>query len=210
VGSPGANTQVIQKAIQQFVTDYNSAITQIQTQLSQTPSRSDPTQGTLYGDTDLQQLLGNMRQMMSATVGGLTGSMSSMLNLGVSTGATTGGGAPSQSAIAGNLTLDSGALASALANNFSGARSVLQSFSISFSWMVNDVAAPGGTLDRRIQDDQSQYGNLATQISNLQALNAQKQASLIQEFANMEAALSNNQSTSSWLTSQLSALPSIK
>jgi flagellar hook-associated protein 2 len=207
VGSPGANTQTVQTAIQQFVKDYNSAITQIQTQLSQTPSSSDPTQGTLYGDTSLQQLLGNMRQMMSATVGGLTGSMSSMLNLGVSTGATTGGGAPSQSAIAGNLTLDTGALASALANNFSGARSVLQSFSISFLWMVNDVAAPGGTLDSRIQDDQSQYSNLSTQISTLQALNAQKQASLVQEFANMEAALSNNQSTASWLTSQISALP---
>jgi flagellar hook-associated protein 2 len=208
VGSPGANTQAVQTALQQFVTDYNSALTQIQTQLSQTPSSSDPTQGTLYGDTDLQQLLYSMRNQLTNTVGGLTGSMKSMLDLGVSTGATTGSGAPSQNAIAGNLTLDTGKLASALASNFGGVRSVLQSFSITFSFMVENESAPGGTLDTRIQDDKSQYSNLATQITNLQALNAQKQASLVQEFANMEAALSNNQSTASWLTSQISALPS--
>jgi flagellar hook-associated protein 2 len=208
VGSPGANTQAVQTALQQFITDYNSALTQIQTQLSQTPSSSDPTQGTLYGDTDLQQLLYGMRNQLTATVGGLTGSMKSMLDVGVSTGATTGGGAPSQSAIAGNLTLDTGKLASALASNFGGVRSVLQSFSISFSWMVDDMSAAGGTLDVRIRDDKSQYSNLANQITSLQAQNAQKQASLVQQFANMESALSSNQSTASWLTSQISALPS--
>jgi flagellar hook-associated protein 2 len=208
VGSPGANTQAVQTAIQQFVTDYNSALTQIQTQLSQAPSSSDPTQGTLNGDMSLQQVLSSMRQQLTATVGGLTGSMKSMLDVGVSTGSTTGGGAPSQSAIAGNLTLDTGKLASALASNFGGVRSVLQSFSIQFSWLVNDVAAPGGTIDMRMRGESTQINSLASQLSNLQAVNAQKQASLVQQFANMEAALSNNQSTASWLNSQISAVPS--
>jgi flagellar hook-associated protein 2 len=208
VGSPGANTQAVQTAIQQFVTDYNSALTQIQTQLSQAPSSSDPTQGTLNGDMSLQQVLSSMRQQLTAAVGGLSGSMKSMLDVGVSTGGTTGGGAPSQSAIAGNLTLDTGKLASALASNFGGVRSVLQSFSIRFSWMVNDVAAPGGTIDMRMRGESTQINSLASQISNLQAMNAQKQASLVQQFATMEAALSNNQSTASWLNSQISALPS--
>ena len=73
VGSPAPSTQNIQTAVQQFITDYNSAISTIQTQLTQAPSSSDPTQGTLFGDSDLQQLLSNMREQMDATVGGLTG-----------------------------------------------------------------------------------------------------------------------------------------
>jgi flagellar hook-associated protein 2 len=208
VGSPGANTQAVQTAIQQFITDYNSALTAINAQLSQKPSSSDPTQGTLYGDTDLQQMLSNMRQKMTASFGGLAGSMSSMLNLGVSTGATSGGGAPSQSAIAGNLTLDTGTLSSALQSNFSGVQSVLQSFSINFSWLVDDVSAAGGTIDQRMRGDSSQISSLANQITDLQAANTQKQNSLVQQFAAMEAALSSNQSTASWLNSQIAALPS--
>ena len=53
--TPAPSTQNITTAVQQFVTDYNAAVTQIQTQLAQTPSSSDPTQGTLFGDSDLQR-----------------------------------------------------------------------------------------------------------------------------------------------------------
>lgn len=209
VGSPAPSQQNIQTAVQKFITDYNSAITQIQTQLSQAPSSSDPTQGTLYGDTDLQQLLSSMRQQMVATVGGLTGSMSSMLNIGVSTGASTGTGGISQSALAGDLTLDASTLTAALTSNSSGVKSMLTSWSIHFSNIVDNEGAPGGTISVRIQADNTQSSNLATQIQNLTEANTVKQHQLVQEFAAMEAALSQNQSTSNWLTSQLAALPSI-
>jgi len=207
VGAPGPSTQNIQTAVQQFITDYNSAISTIQTQLSQAPSSSDPTQGTLFGDSDLQQLLSSMREQMDATVGGLTGSITSMLNIGVSTGAASGSSAPSQSSINGNLTLDVTALTQALTSNGSAVKSMLQSWSISFSNLVNNEAAPGGTISSRIQGDDSQISYLTTQISNLNAANAAKQEELVDEFAQMEAALSSSQSTSSWLTSQISALP---
>ena len=209
VGSPAPNQQNIQTAVQQFITDYNSAITQIQTQLTQTPSKSDPTQGTLYGDTDLEQLLSTMRQQMVATVGGLTGSMSSMLNIGVSTGASTGSSGISQSALAGNLTLNASTLTAALTSNASGVKSMLTSWSIGFSNIVDTEAGPGGTISVRLQNDTSQSSYLNTQIQNLTEANQIKQNQLVQEFAAMEAALSQNQSTSNWLTSQLAALPTI-
>jgi flagellar hook-associated protein 2 len=208
VGAPAPSSQNIQTAVQKFVTDYNSAITQIQTQLSQTPSSSDPTQGTLYGDSDLQQLLGSMRQLMTSAVGGLTGSMSSMLNIGVSTGATTGSGTVSQTALAGDLTLDTNALSTALASNATGVHQMMQSWSIGFSALVNGEAGAGGTISSRVQADTSQSSFLSTQIANLTEANQVKQNQLVKEFAAMEAALSQNQSTASWLTSQLAALPS--
>jgi flagellar hook-associated protein 2 len=207
VGSPAPSAQNIQTAVQQFITDYNSAISTIQTQLTQAPSSSDPTQGTLFGDSDLQQLLSNMREQMDATVGGLTGNITSMLDIGVSTGAASGSSAPSQSSISGNLTLDASALTQALTSNGSAVKSMLQSWSINFSFMVDNEASPGGTIDSRIQGDDTQINYLTTQISNLNAANAAKQQQLVNEFAQMEAELSSSQSTSSWLTSQINALP---
>src|SRR5690349_17656623 len=102
VGAPAPSTQNIQTAVQKFITDYNSAITQVQTQINQTPSSSDPTKGTLYNDSGLRNLLSGMRQQMTQTLSGLSGSYNSMLQIGVSTGATTGTGAVSTSALAGN------------------------------------------------------------------------------------------------------------
>jgi flagellar hook-associated protein 2 len=207
VGSPAPSTTNIQAAVQQFVTDYNSAISTIQTQLAQAPSSSDPTQGTLFGDSDLQQLLSTMRQQMDATVGGLTGGVTSMLDIGVSTGAASGSGAPSQSAISGNLTIDANALTQALTNNSTGVHQMLQSWSIGFSFMVDNEASPGGVISQRIQGDSTQINYLGNQIDNLNTANAAKQADLVQQFAQMEAMLSSSQSTSSWLTSQIASLP---
>jgi flagellar hook-associated protein 2 len=210
VGAPAPSTQNIQTAVQKFITDYNSAITQIQTQLNQPPSSSDPTQGTLYNDSDLRNLLSSMRQQMTQTLSGLSGSYNSMLQIGVSTGAATGTGTISTSSLAGDLTLDTNALSTALSSDPTSVHQMMQSWSIKFSSLVDREAGPGGTMSTRIQTDTSRNSFLATQISNLQEANQVKQNQLVKEFAAMEAALSQNQSTASWLTNQLNALPTIK
>jgi flagellar hook-associated protein 2 len=210
VGAPAPSTQNIQTAVQKFITDYNSAITQIQTQLTQTPSRSDPTQGTLYNDSDLRNLLSSMRQQMTQTLSGLPGSYHSMLQIGVSTGSSTGSGTISASSLAGDLNLNTNALTTALTSDPTSVHQMMQSWSIKFSSLVDPEAGPGGTMSTRIQTDTTRNSFLATQISNLQKANQLKQSQLVKEFAAMEAALSQNQSTASWLTNQLNALPTIK
>lgn len=206
VGAPGPSSQNIQAAIQTFIKDYNSAIGQIQTQLSQAPSSSDPTQGTLYGDPELTSLLSNMRQAMYASGSGLPSGLSSMLDIGVGTGAANGG-ATSQSELSGDLTLNTSTFANALQTNANGVQQVLTSWGLSFSNLVNNEAAAGGTLDTRVQGDNSQISNLATQLSNLQIANTQKQSTLVAQFAKMESVLAQNQSESTWLTSQIASLP---
>lgn len=211
VAAPAPSSTNISAAVQQFVTDYNSAITSIQTQLAQTPSSSDPTQGTLYGDSGLRELLGSMRTMMYQTFSGsATGSgMQTMLDLGVSTGATTGSGAVSQTALSGDLTVDTTALTSALQSNALGFQQVLEGWANSFSSLVGVASQPGGTIDSRIQGDDSQVADMASRISDMQEALTDKQNSLVQEFATLEGALSSNQSTSSWLTSQIASLPTV-
>jgi flagellar hook-associated protein 2 len=209
VSPPGPNTQSIQTAVQTFISAYNSVLSQIQNQLSQTPVKGQPTAGTLYGDPALQGLITSMREAMDATAGGLPqgATITSMLSIGVSTGAARGNAAPSQSSINGQLTLDTASLTSALQSNPYGVLQMLQSWSQSFTTIVNPQAAPGGAISSRLNADSSQISALGNQIEAMQVALNEKQNQLQRQFAAMEAALSQNQSTSAWLTSQINALP---
>lgn len=207
VGTPNLSTSQIQNAITTFVNSYNSVIDAVNTQLTTPPSTSDPTVGTLYGDPELSGLLSSMREAMYSSDPTLPSSMSSLMNIGVSTGAATGAATPNQSAVSGHLTLDTNALTQAIQSNPSGVVNVLKSFSQSFSNLVNNVAQTGGTLDTRIQGDSSEISDLTNQINLMQSSLTDKQNQLTQQFAALEGALSQSQSTSSWLSSQLASLP---
>ena len=206
VDPPAPSTSAIQTALQQFVTDYNTAVSDIQTQLAQTPSSSSPSTGSLYDDQDLSNLLSEMRTAMVSSISGVESSMSNMLDLGVSTGTTTGSAAPSQSAIDGDLTLDSTTLTSAVQSDPTAVQQLLAGWSSSFATLVNNEAAPGGTIDQRVSANTSEINDLGQQISTMQTSLADQQQQLVNEFAAMESALSQNQSESSYLTSQLSQL----
>jgi flagellar hook-associated protein 2 len=207
VAAPAPSTANIQKAVQQFATDYNSAISAIQTQLTQQPSSTDPTQGTLFGDSELKDLLTQMRSAMYGSSAGSSPGMSSMLDLGLSTGATTGSGAPSSASLSGTLTLNVTALTNALTANPTGAQSMLEGWANSFSTIVKSASDPGGTIAMRVSGDTQQISNMDGRIADMQAALADKQTALTNQFAQLEAALSSNQSEASWLTSQIAALP---
>lgn len=207
VGTPSVSTSQIESAVQTFITSYNAVLDQINGQLSHAPSSSDPTVGQLYGDTELSSLVSNMRQAMYRSDPTLPAGMSSLNNIGISTGAATGSATPNQSAISGHLTLDTSALDQAIQTNPSGVVNVLKSFSTNFANLVNAVAQPGGTIDTRMQGDSSRVADLGNQIAAMQSALADKQTQLQQQFAALEGALSQNQSTSSWLTTQLTNLP---
>jgi flagellar hook-associated protein 2 len=209
VSPPAPNSQSIQTAVQAFVTSYNQVISQIQTQLSTSPSSSDPTVGTLFGDPDLRDLLSNMRTAMYTSGSGLPQGMASMLDIGVSTGAASGAALPSQNSINGNLTLDVNTFTQALQNNPSGFTAVLKSWSQSFSGIVDQESQVGGTLDSRIQGDNQQISDISNRIQGMQETLNAKQTALQAQFAALEATLSQNQSTASWLASQIGALPTI-
>ncbi len=209
VGAPAPNSTNISNAISTFVTQYNKVISDIQTQLSQAPSSTDPTQGTLYGDPELQDLLTSMRSMMYSSGSGLPAGAATMDDIGVSTGATTGNGAEAASALAGNLTLDPTVLSNMLSSNASGVQAIMKNWSSSFVSLADNASDPGGTIASRITGDNSQISNLGNQISSMQSALTDKQNFLVQEYAQLEAALSSNQSQSSWLTSQIASLPGV-
>jgi flagellar hook-associated protein 2 len=207
VASPAVSSSNVETAINTFITQYNKVISDIQTQLSTAPSSSDPTTGTLYEDPELSGLLASMREAMYSTQAGSGASIQSMLDIGVSTGATTGSGAVSQSALNGTLQFDSSTLESALQSDPTGVQQMMVAFGATFSTTVGAVADPGGGIDARIQGDDQQISDLGNQISAMQAALNDKQSQLVQQFAQLESALSTNQSQASWLTSQIASLP---
>jgi flagellar hook-associated protein 2 len=209
VGAPAPNAENISGAINTFVTQYNKVIGDIQTQLTTQPSSTDPTQGTLYGDPELQDMLTQMRSMMFSSGSGLPAGAATMDDIGVSTGATTGNGAVSQTALAGDLTLNATTLSNMLSSNAGGVKSILSAWSSSFVNIADDAADPGGTIAGRIGGDNSQIASLGNQISSMQSALTDKQNFLVQEYAQLEAALSSNQSLSSSLTSQIASLPGV-
>jgi flagellar hook-associated protein 2 len=210
VGAPAPSSSNIQSAINTFVTQYNKVISDIQTQLTKQPSSSDPTQGTLYGDPELKNLLTSMRSMMYTPGAGLPAGAATMDDIGLSTGATTGTGAESQSALAGNLTLNATTLTNMLQSNASGVKSILSKWSSGFVSLVDNASDPSGTITARITGDSRQITNLGNQISTMQSALTDKQNFLVQQFAQLEAALSSNQSQSSWLVSQIASLPGVR
>jgi flagellar hook-associated protein 2 len=206
VGAPAADSSKMESAVNQFITDYNSAISAIQTQLSQKPTASDPTQGTLYGDNQLKGLLSSMRSLMIKGGDGLPAGMATMLDIGVSTGGASTGG-PTASELAGHLTLNASTLEAALKTSSTAVQKVAGAWANSMATTVNNYSGLGGTIEVRLSGDNRQVSSLTRRIGTMQSALDDKQNQLTRQFALLEAALSGNQSTSSWLTSQINALP---
>ncbi len=208
VSPPTVSATKVSSALQQFITDYNKAITDVQRQLSTTPSDANGTEtGTLYNDQNLKNLLTSMRSAMYATISGISGGgLSTMLDIGISTGATTGTGTESASALAGDLTLNTTTLTNAISANPEAVQQLLGGWANNFSTIVGGEVDAGGTLSQRINGNTNQVHTLGNQINTMQAALTDQENQLVQQFAAMEKALSSNSSESSWLTQQINSL----
>ena len=211
VSAPQANTTGITAAINQFVSDYNTAVNTIESQLTQTPisdpsSSADAEQGTLFGDSDLQGLLNSMREMMYTAGSGLPSGMAALSDIGITTGAPSGDAAPTQSSLAGDLTVDTATLDQAIQSNPSGVEAVLNSFSQAFQTLVNDESGPGGVIAQRISGNTDQVTSMSNQISVMQDALTAQQTALQQEYSTLEANVSSNDSTLSQLVSEIASL----
>jgi flagellar hook-associated protein 2 len=211
VQPPGLNASKIVAQAQAFVTLYNSTIAGIQKQLTTKPptspqSTEEMQTGTLFGDFDLESLLGSMRDAIYEPGAGLPAAMSSLADIGISTGAPTGSGTPSQSAVEGQLQLNTAELESAIQANPAGVEAMLQSWSKGFQAVLNVEAAPGGTLETRIEGDTTEVSQLTSRITTMNEMLAIRQKTLQAEFLAMETVVSQNQSQSAWLSAQLASM----
>ncbi len=204
VAPPAPSTSAIQAQVQSFVNLYNSTVASIQKQLTTKPSAASGV-GSLFGDSELSSLLSRMRQGMYQPISELPAGMSSLADIGVTTGAAVGGGS-SQAALEGQLKLDAPTLESALKSDPASVQKMLQGWSQSFQSLLNGEAQAGGALDARINGDGTEISSLGRRISTLNEFLTERQKALQATYAKLESVLSQNQSQATWLAGQVASL----
>jgi len=215
VAAPTADTDAIKDKLRAFVDVYNSTVDAIRAKLDERSvpnprTDADRQAGMLNGDTTLTAILSQMRQAIYTPVRGLPTGMSSLADLGVSTGSASA--TISRDALAGKLEIDDDTLDAALANNAAGVRDLLAGPANVGGWVrafervVHDADTTGGTIDVRITGANAELKRLQRAMADMDDRLALKETSLRAQFTAMETALAQSQTQSSWLSGQLASL----
>jgi len=211
VSSPAPDQAAISDKVKAFVDQYNSTIDFIRTELTEKrvpnpTTDTDARKGPLFGDPQLTGLLSQLRNAMSDKTG-VGGAISSLADIGVSTG-TGSGGAASADSVAGKLTVDADKLADALTDNRLDVKQFLtdttKGIAAKLGGLLDPVAkASTGLIDVRANEAGSESSDIDDQIQALEDRLSQRQDRLQAQFTAMEQALAQSQSQGSWLTAQL-------
>jgi flagellar hook-associated protein 2 len=150
------DTSQVTSAINQFVTDYNTVISDLSSQFT----FSGTSQGVLADDPTVRNLQSAVLDALDYTSGGST--ISNLSSLGVTVDDE------------GKLSVNSSSLQSALQNNFSDVQTFFQGTSLngfanSLDQQLTNFISPGdGAFTVDLQSMSSQYSDLQTDISNFE------------------------------------------
>ncbi|HZS72159.1 MAG TPA: flagellar filament capping protein FliD [Candidatus Acidoferrum sp.] len=182
-------------AINKFVAAYNTAIADINAQFN---VASDGTGGgPLEADGSLREAQSSLLSAISYSISGNSGIVN-LAALGVNLNND------------GTLTVDSGALNSALSSNFAGVQTFLQSttggFANNLSSVLTNLTDPSaGVLGLDASGISQSSRDLGQQISNLQASLAVRQQQLTQVYAQVNATLQQLPLLQAQLSQQLAS-----
>lgn len=206
LGSPSANTPVtvnvspdttqVSGAINDFVSAYNTVISEINSQFKVASDGSGG--GALETDN-------SMREVQSMLLGAITHSVTG--NDGIVNLASMGIKMNND----GTLAVDSGALSSALASNFSAVQNLLQNastgFMQNFSSVIAGMTSAGtGVLSLDSQSITNTSQSLGQQITDLQAALAIQETNFTKIYAQVNATLQELPLLQSQISQQLSSI----
>jgi flagellar hook-associated protein 2 len=203
VGGPGPDKDAVVGKVKAFVDAYNALVTAARADLSEKgvpkpTSTADVQKGTLFGDSGVVGMLTALRRSASAAIPGLAG-LTSLGDVGVSTGTANGGTAVNQDAVDGKLTLDETKLRAALDSNPLGVRKLLggQSGVTGFAQSFGGVLAPfqgsGGILDQRVSEVGRDLTRIKDKLDTFDARLDAKQARFQKQFTALEKAMQHSQ-----------------
>src|SRR3954451_12466308 len=214
VGAPAADNANVTAKVKAFVDQYNSTLDFIRSKLDEkkvpnAQTAADQQKGRLNGDTMLEGILSQLRNAMTATYApGNPTALDQMNEIGVSTGAPTGG-ALNADAIEGKLVFDTTKFSAALASDPTSVQNLVSGTS-GFGAALDSLLAPtlqaGGTMDSRLSSEDTKQKDLNNRIAAMQVLLNKKQETLKSQFTAMETALQASQAQGQWLSGQLAQL----
>ncbi len=180
----GPDTTSITNSINNFVTEYNTVIGDINTQFTVNAATNE--EGPLGSDTDLRVLQSSLAADITYATTDPTSVSSGFSNL-ASLGITMNDD--------GTLTVDSSTLSSALTSNLAAVQNFFtNSNSTGFADNINadltNLTDPSvGILNQDLAENQGEQSDLNTEITNFQTQLTAQQAELTQEFDTVNASL---------------------
>jgi flagellar hook-associated protein 2 len=194
--SVGADTSKATDAINQFVSAYNTAIKDINTQFAVLPDGSGG--GPLESDGSLREVQASLLAAISSSVTGNSGIVN-LESIGVSLGDD------------GSLTVDQGKLSSALQSNFSSVQGFLQTPSTGFAFNLDNIltnltdptAGALGLDQVGVEQDQR---DITSQIADLQSALATQRTNLTALYSQVNTTLQELPLLEEQISQQLSGL----
>lgn len=188
------NTASVKASIQSFVSSYNDLISNIGKQLSF--DKNKDTQGVLMGDFTLRLIQSNIRNITTSKIGGLSGSISSLAQIGITTNKSDG-----------TLVIDETKLDTALASKLTGVEGFFTAMGSQLSNKINAFTASGsGLLTSRIGSVQGTIDGLGDKIEAMQQRLDAREQRLRDRFVRLEVLLAQMQTQNTSLTQQLAGL----
>ena len=214
---PAVDTEAITKKITALVDAYNAVVTATRAELTEkriptASSTADIQKGQLFGDSGMSSMLSSLKRTMTQTLSGL--GLTGLADLGIGAPKSTGG-ATTEDAKAGKLTIDSDKLKTMLAADYTKVRDLFagkgvdKGLSATISDYVGTQTGTNGTLTSRMNSDDTTLKNFTKTIEKLNERMAKEEKRLKAQFAAMETALNTSQTQQAWLTSQIASLPSL-
>jgi flagellar hook-associated protein 2 len=185
-------------AINNFVSDYNTVISSINSGFSY--DTTTQTAGTLLGDPSVELVQSTLLSDVAASVTG-NGAISSLASLGITMNDD------------GTLTVDNSQLTNALTGNFQAVQSFFQTattgFAQKFSSDLTNLTSPtNGAIAVDLNGTNSSISSLQSEISDFQANLATEQQTLTTYYSKINATLQSLPSLLASINAQLSSLTS--
>ncbi|MFQ5660111.1 MAG: flagellar filament capping protein FliD [Gammaproteobacteria bacterium] len=191
----GLDKDAVKASINDFIKNYNTlngGINGLTLFDDQTGKR-----GRLIGDRTLLTLSGQLRRELAGTVSNPGGSVTNLVDLGITTKAN------------GDLELDSSKLDSALAGDFDGVGKLFTSsngIATRLNSLLNDYVKGNGILDSKTAGLNNTVKRIDVDLEALNRRLGNLQDSLLRQFNALDGLLNQLQGTSNFLQSQLASI----
>ena len=218
VTAAALDKDAVKAKVKAFVEQYNSTVDLIrqkttEQRVAQPKTEADYTKGLLKGDAMLTSTLSQLRAAVMNPVSG-TGSAvyDELAEIGVSTGASTGGGTVSADAVSGKLVLDEAKLGAALDADPTAVKALLggvtgvEGIAQRFESSIGPVTGSGGSVEQRVASGNSELSRVKSQMTDLDRRLELREKGLRARFAALEKALASSQQQGNWLSAQLRGL----
>ncbi len=184
------DTAKVKESVQKFVDAYNDVRSTIKTLGGE--------DATLQGESSLLTMQRQMQNILNTSASGL--GFNYLSEIGIETDSTTG-----------DLTLDSATLDGVISSNFSDLADLFadssQGFAVRFEAMADSLIATDGLIDTREDGINSRISYVEDRETNLEYRLEIIEARHRRQFSALDTLISQMNSTSSFLSQQLSALP---